>query len=618
MIRAEIINGLNKAIPGIFVTEDYSWQRLTTLGVGTASPLVVEPGDDIELRGLVQWCQSHNVPWIVLGNGSNVVGADHEFAGIVIRLCRGSFVNISCGRTHLTVGAGVKLRSLIRFGAEHGWGGLSRLAGIPGTIGGALRMNAGAHGLCISEKVLELFGFDGEGNPWAASADSIGWQYRSTDIPADVIITGAILGLDRSDEETEDWLVNEEIARRRSTEPQGRNAGCVFRNPSPDTPAGKLIDFCGGKGISVGDAAVSYEHANYLINRGNATEADFVSLTAKVVKKVYDKTGIVLHPEVSFVDRSSMDSLEIKASPVNVAVLKGGKSTEREVSLESGAAVANALRNVGYNVTEIDIQELSVTEPLRQADVVFPVLHGGFGESGELQQLLEEANIEFVGCGSHACAAAMDKLISKRIMERAGLPTPPWAVVAHADAVLPAGMDYPVVAKAPSQGSTVGISIVHDASEWKPALLDCLKYDKEVLVEKYIKGREITVGIVDGEALTPVEIEYPGEMYDYDAKYTHAKGETYYHCPPAHVSEELQKKAQSMAVEFYKALGARDMIRIDFIVVEDGSMYILEGNTIPGFTASSLLPKGAKQAGMSFEMLCARLIKLALNRKAGR
>ncbi|MDD3119264.1 MAG: hypothetical protein PHQ27_08805, partial [Victivallales bacterium] len=130
--------------------------------------------------------------------------------------------------------------------------------------------------------------------------------------------------------------------------------------------------------------------------------------------------------------------------------------------------------------------------------------------------------------------------------------------------------------------------------------------------------REITVGIVAGEALPPVEIECPGEMYDYDAKYTHAQGQTLYHCPPWHVSETGQRRAQEMAVRFYRALGARDMIRVDFIVVDDVEMYILEANTIPGFTASSLLPKSAKHEGMSFEMLCSRLVKLAWDRKYGR
>ncbi|MDD3118821.1 MAG: FAD-binding protein, partial [Victivallales bacterium] len=232
MKRAEIITGLRQEFPELFVSEDYTWQKLTTLGIGGNAPVLVEPGNDIELRLLLQWCSLHEVPWLPLGNGSNLVGSDEPYDGIVIRLRRGSFVNISCGRTHFTVGAGVKLRALIRYAAEHGWGGMSRLAGIPGTIGGALRMNAGALGLSISDKTLELFGFDRGGNPWSVSSDCVNWCYHGSDLPDDVIITGAILALDRSDEEMEDWLVNEELARRSGVEPHCRNAGCIFRNPS--------------------------------------------------------------------------------------------------------------------------------------------------------------------------------------------------------------------------------------------------------------------------------------------------------------------------------------------------------------------------------------------------
>lgn len=592
-----------------------SWQRISTLGAGHAASLVAEPQNDIELQSLLIFCHDHQIPVYPLGGGSNTVGSDQSFAGVVVRLCRGEFINIRCGRAHITAGAGVKLRALIRYAAEHGWGGMSALAGIPGTVGGSLRMNAGANGVSISDKVIELFGLDNRGRAWSMDAGEVKWCYRSSSIPPEYFITGAIFQFDHADGAEEEEKIEAELLRRKQCEPSGRSAGCFFRNPSELVSAGRLIDSCGGKGMRCGEAEISKSHANYLINNGGAGEKEFLDLAEKAMRLVYDATGIILRPEVNFLVPESLEKLRKMLTPIKVAVLKGGDSSEREVSLESGAAVAKALRNVGYEVNEIDIKTLAVTDAMREAEVVFPVLHGGFGESGELQKLLEAEGIEFVGCGSHACGVTLDKLESKSIMDENDLPTPPWAVVFTETASLPEGFSYPVVVKPPTQGSTVGITIAHNDEEWREALRLALKYDDNVLVEAYIKGHEITIGVVNGQALPPVEIKYPGEMYDYDAKYTHAKGETFYYCPPQNVSEELQQQAQSMALSFNEAIGGRDMIRIDFIVTDSGELYILEGNTIPGFTASSLLPKAAKMAGISFDELCSRLVKTAWNRR---
>ncbi len=596
------------------VSADLAWQKLTTIGIGSGTPVMAEPSDDIELSTLLKLCHQKNIPHFILGNGSNVVGTDAEFNGVVIRLRHGSFVHISPGRSHITVGSGVKLNSLIRFAAEHGWGGMAGLAGIPGSVGGAIRMNAGANGTTVGDMILEVFGFDDSGEPWAVSYEDINWQYRGSDIPENAVITGAIFKLEKVDATEEEEAITSEIERRRLVEPRGRNAGCVFKNPSNSTHAGMLIDLAGCKGLNLGGVGVSEEHANYIVNQNQASEADFIGLAKDVVSKVYDKSGIILKPEVEFVNPEVKEQFMHGAKPVKVTVLKGGDSSEREVSLESGAAVANALRNVGYDVTEIDIKKLEVINEMREADIVFPVLHGGFGEGGDLQELMEKEKIRFVGCSSQACRDTIDKIKSKEIMDKSGLPNPPWAVLNSADASLPEGMEFPVICKAPSEGSTVGIELVHNQDEWHDALKRCLELDKTVLVEKYIKGREMTVGIVDGAAMTPVEIVYPGEMYDYDAKYTHALGETFYYCPPKNISEAEQEKAKKLALEFNRVVNARDMIRIDFIVTED-HMYILEGNTIPGFTASSLLPKSAGQEGMSFEMLCAKLVSTALKRR---
>jgi len=617
MTLNEIQQQLQQELPRFHIVMVPNWQLLSTLGSGLAGALVAEPENDLELQALLRFCHRHQVPILPLGAGSNIVGGDEPFPGLVIRLCRGDFINLSCGRAHLTAGGGVRLRSMIRYSAEHGWGGMAGLAGIPGTIGGALRMNAGANGMNICDKVLEVFGFDFSGDAWSLTREEIEWGYRHCSLPENYFITGAIFAFDRVDAADEELRIDAELKHRAEKEPGGRSAGCFFRNPTEQISAGALIDRCGGKALTVGGAEVSKNHANYFINHGGATEKDFLQLAELVMRRVFDATGIILHPEVRFACPQSLERLKVKimSAPIKVTVLKGGNSSEREISLESGAAVANALRRAGFAVTEQDISELKVTPEMRQAEVVFPVLHGGFGEGGELQKLMEAEQIEFVGCGSEACRVTLDKLETKAVLDQHKLPTPPWAVIFTADAPLPKGFAYPVVVKPPTQGSTVGISIAHNEAEWRAAVKLALEYDDNVLVEKYVKGSEMTVGIVGNQALTPVEIVYPGEMYDYDAKYNHTHGETYYYCPPKNIAPEAQKKAQELALKFNQAVGGRDMIRIDFILTAAGELYILEGNTIPGFTASSLLPKEAKDAGMSFDELCARLVKTAWDRK---
>jgi len=400
---------------------------------------------------------------------------------------------------------------------------------------------------------------------------------------------------------------------RKETNAKGRSAGCVFKNPSDDTSAGKLIDICGCKGMSVGDAVVSSEHANFLVNQGAATESDFTELALMVKKAVLAQTGIYLREEVQFADPLSSEKLYIK--PASVAVLKGGCSSERDVSLESGEAVATALRQAGYEVIEVDIKALEATPEMKQADIVFPVLHGGFGENGELQKLMENEQIDFVGCGSKACETIMDKISSKEVMDSHGIQGAGDVILTNKDYTFPAGMVLPVVTKPPKDGSSFGVSLVTTTEEWKKALDFSYKYDDRILVEEYINGVEVTVGVVDGQPLPAVEIEFPGMMYDFDAKYTHEQGETFYHCPPKHISEEIHKRCQDIAVKFFDAVGARDVTRVDMMIDKNDEIYVLEGNNLPGFTASSLLPKSAKQTGMSFVQLCAKLAQCALRRK---
>lgn len=616
--ESRFMEKFDRLFPAIPVKYNIRWRDITTLGTGGEIPLLVEPTDDLSLLELLKFCRKESINNFIIGGGSNVVGPDEFFDGIVIRLSQNDFVKLRMGRQHVTAGAGVRLYDFVAGCARKGFGGIASLAGIPGTIGGALRMNAGAGGVCIGDVISELCGFDKDGNPWSTDGDQIEWGYRCSSIPENVIITAAIFLMPQVDQESELEKINETMRARRQNEPKGRSAGCAFKNVSDREPAGKLLDDAGCKGICCGDAVISGVHANYIINHGGATEKEITELMLEARSKVLRYSGFYLNPEYCFVNHQNRELIEHTPEPLKIVVLMGGNSSEREVSLESGKAVATALRRAGYKVDEVDIRQPEITETMRQADLVFPVLHGGFGENGEIQQLMEQADISFVGCGSEASSIVFDKLKSKRLMDEHGILTPPWGIVTPDRRELPAGLEFPVIVKPPREGSTVGIVMVENAEQWDNALDAAFKYDgNELLVEKYIAGKEATVGIVNGEPMPMVEIQIPGKMYDYDAKYIHAQGHTRYLCPPETITEEQQSIAQGAAMKYFYAADARDLLRVDFIMTPDGEFYMLEGNNLPGFTSSSLVPKASAAAGMSFERLCAKLVQRAAARHKG-
>jgi len=603
----QLIGELTK-IPFLNLKNNLCWKDVTTLGVGGPIPVLAEPENDIALVKALKLCRSKKVKVLIVGAGSNIIGSDEPFDGVVIKLCKGDFVKIAHGRKHITAGTGARLRDFVVSSAALGFGGYAPLAAVPATIGGALRMNAGVDGVSIGSYLAELCGFDMNGEPWSSDAKKLTWGYRYSSLPEDIIITAAIFSMPQTDPQEESAKIEEAVRRRREKEPFGRSAGCVFRNASEDTPSGKLIDISGCKGMRCGGISVSDKHANYFLNDGTGTETDFVDLMCSVRRSVFEKNGVYMDPEVCFASHASYEKVRQSPPRFKAAVLKGGTSSEREVSLESGAAVAMALRKAGWIVTELDVKSPEVSPEMREVDLVFPVLHGGFGENGEMQKSLEDAGIKFTGSGSVASAAIMDKVKSKEIMTANGIPTPQSVVLTKENRKLPDSLKLPVILKSPLEGSTFGISIVSSEEEWEKAFEDTLRYGKTVLVESFIEGREVTVGIIDGKALPIIEIRYPGKMYDYDAKYLHEKGETLYLCPPESIDQETQKRAQETALKFYHASGARDILRVDIIIGKsDGVMYVLEGNNIPGFTSSSLVPKAARVAGQSFIQLCAGL-----------
>jgi D-alanine-D-alanine ligase len=287
-----------------------------------------------------------------------------------------------------------------------------------------------------------------------------------------------------------------------------------------------------------------------------------------------------------------------------IAVLKGGFSAEREVSLESGAAVAQGLRDAGYAVTEIDVTSADFTIPAG-IEAVFIALHGTFGEDGGAQARLEEIGIPYAGSGVEASRAAFDKLLTEACLRRAGIPVPHSETLRAGD---PRTLPLPVAVKPPREGSSVGCHLVFEEADWDAALAEALTHDNEVLVQQFIPGREFTVGIVDGEALPVVEIIAADGWYDYAAKY---KTDTTRYTVPAELSAEKTAAMQSLALQTFDVLGAHGFGRVDFRMNPEGGLFVLELNTIPGFTSHSLLPKAAAAAGTGFAALCDRIARTA-------
>lgn len=300
---------------------------------------------------------------------------------------------------------------------------------------------------------------------------------------------------------------------------------------------------------------------------------------------------------------------------LRIVVLKGGWSNERAISLKSGAAVEDALKGEGFRVSSFDVKnKRSLAELLKKKfDVVFLALHGKFGEDGCIQALLEGAGIPYTGSGVLASALAMDKIFSKKIFEFEGIPTPPYQVVRRASFVVrrknfQIKLQLPVVVKPSCEGSTIGVSIVKNKKELRSAIQLAFRYDDEVLIEKYIEGREISVGILDEKPLPVIELKPRRKFYDYQAKYTAGMCE---HIVPALLSEKTYKKAQEFALRSHRVLGCRDYSRVDMRLDKD-KIYVLEVNTIPGMSKLSLVPDAARAAGIGFGKLVGKLIELAL------
>jgi D-alanine-D-alanine ligase len=330
---------------------------------------------------------------------------------------------------------------------------------------------------------------------------------------------------------------------------------------------------------------------------------------------------------------------------MKVAVLFGGTSAEREVSIASGAQVVRALREQGHHVVAVDtargvlgpeeeeqllrtgispvpperaaldllctgdVTTLTRSPELRDVEVLFLALHGGTGEDGTLQALLDLVGIPYTGSGHLSSAIAMDKDISKRLFRDAGVPTPDWIMAPVDAATVQDRLGFPVIVKPSKQGSTVGLAVVRRPEDLEAAIATAARYDDEVMVERFIPGRELTVGILGDAALPPVEIIPKHEIFDYECKYQPGMAEE---IAPARLTDEETQTIQALALRVHRALKLGGFSRVDFRLDPQGTFWCLEVNTLPGLTANSLLPKAARAAGITFPELCERICQLAL------
>jgi D-alanine-D-alanine ligase len=331
---------------------------------------------------------------------------------------------------------------------------------------------------------------------------------------------------------------------------------------------------------------------------------------------------------------------------MKITVLMGGTSSERNVSLASGIRIVQALRSRGHDVTPLDparglisaseerelsngkvgtkppsLEELSkfaegtflpnltTMEDIKGAEVVFLALHGGQGEDGTIQALLDMANVRYTGSGHLSSALAMDKDLSKKLFRMEEVKTADWLMSPVTTEQVEGILGLPVVVKPSKQGSTVGLSVVKKREDLAGAIEEASKYDDEVMIERFVPGRELTVGILGDVALPVGEIISKHEIYDYECKYTAGMAREEF---PAKLSKEATEKVQQQALLAFKALKLRGYARIDFRLTTEGEFYCLEANTLPGMTELSLIPQGAAAMGISFPELCERIVRLAL------
>jgi D-alanine-D-alanine ligase len=294
-----------------------------------------------------------------------------------------------------------------------------------------------------------------------------------------------------------------------------------------------------------------------------------------------------------------------------IAVLKGGPGSERAVSLKTAESVVEALRSLGAHVVEVDVTGPEFDVPADTL-IAFNTIHGTFGEDGQLQAICEARGLRYTGAGVETSRIAFDKALTKEKFIAAGVPTP-RSQIFRLDGSDTLSIDLPLVVKPPREGSSVGVHIVRTPEELETALEDARRFGDATLIEEFIEGKELTIGVLGDQVLPVIHIEPAEGFYDINNKYPwmSGTGKTLYHCP-ADLDEAITQRVQAAALAAFKAAGTEVYGRVDCLLRADGSAFILEINTIPGMTSSSLLPKAAAAVGISFPELCHQIIELSL------
>ncbi len=579
---------------------------------GGPADWLFRPADLADLQDFLA-ALPENMPVLPLGVGSNLLVRDGGVPGVVVRLSKAFAgiepvdpVTLRCGAAAM----GITVASAAR---DAGIAGLEFLRGIPGTVGGAVRMNAGAYGRELADILVECTVVFRDGDRRVLPASALQYSYRHSGLPDDAIVVEAVLRGRSGDRDAIQAEMDRIAAEREASQPlRTRTGGSTFKNP-PGAKAWELIDRAGCRGLTIGGAQVSEKHCNFLLNLGEATSADIEQLGETVRTRVKAATGVDLQWEIQRVGRSA----DIAALPLHVVVLMGGWSSERAVSLKSGAGIAAALERLGHRVTPLDMgrdvaEKLAALKP----DVVFNALHGAPGEDGSVQGLLELMGIPYTHSGVTASAVAIDKQMTKAVLRAAGIRMPEGRIV-RSDTLFAADpLPRPYVLKPNAEGSSVGVAIITEGSNaGNPIRRDAAgpwNDFAELLAEPFIPGRELTVTVLDGQALAVTELAPKSGFYDYDAKYTDGLTE---HRVPAPIHRQAYAEALAMAEAAHRALGCAGVTRSDFryddTAGEPGVLYLLEVNTQPGMTPLSLAPEQAAHCGMHFDDLVARILACA-------
>lgn len=585
------------------------------------------------------------MPLTWVGHGSNLLVRDGGIRGAVITIAGALTERTRLDTGALRIGAGLACRRAARFAAERGLSGLEFLAGIPGTVGGALAMNAGAYGGEIWDCVTEVEIIDRRGERRSRLRQDFNVAYRRSVLPPGQWFVAATFELQTASRATVEASIRELMRHRNATQPwRARSCGSVFKNP-PGDHAARLIEDCGLKGRAIGDARVSEKHANFIINSANATAREIEQLIELVRATVQARHGVWLEPEVRIIgetaavdecqenkprpdktrpaqaDKSATTSRrrEYQASDFGrVAVLAGGRSAEREISLASGQAVLAALLEAGVEAETVDVDRHTLRQ-LLAGDFAraFIALHGRGGEDGAIQGALEAAGLPYTGSGVSASALAMDKLLSKAIWRAEGLPTPVAVELDEASEprAVATALGLPLMVKPVHEGSSLGAGKVSAVAELGPARRRAAGFGR-VMAEAWIEGAEYTVSVLNERALPIIKLKTGREFYDYRAKYE--AGDTQYICPCG-LAAEAEARLGELSLRACRALGVSGWARVDLLLDHADRPWLIEVNTVPGMTGHSLVPMAAREAGISFQELTLQILatSMAAPGKAG-